>query len=133
MQTWAQNYNPTGNVWLSTVLAAMPLVLLLALMLVFRMKAHRAALVTLAVAILTTIVVFHMPVKLALLASMDGGMYGLFPVFWIIFPVIFLYELTVRAGRFALLQQCVGGITADSRLQLLLIAFTLGAFFEGAS
>lgn len=133
MQTWAQNYNPTGHVWLSTVLAALPLVLLLGLMLALRMQAHRAALITLAVAIITATVFFHMPLKLALLSTMQGSMYGLFPVFWIIFPVIFLYELTVRAGRFALLQQCVGGITADSRLQLLLIAFALGAFFEGAS
>jgi len=131
--TWAQGYNPTGHVWLSTALAAMPLVLLLALMLAVRMKAHRAALITLLFAIATAVVAFHMPVKLAVLSTMFGGMYGLFPVFWIILPVIFLYELTIRAGRFALLQQCVGGITADSRLQLLLIAFTLGAFFEGAS
>jgi lactate permease len=133
MQPWAQGYNPTGHVWLSTALAAMPLVLLLTLMLAVRMKAHRAALLTLLVAVITAVACFQMPVKLALLSTMLGGMYGLFPVFWIIFPVIFLYELTVRAGRFALLQQCVGGITADSRLQLLLIAFTLGAFFEGAS
>ncbi|SEG37219.1 lactate permease [Bryocella elongata] len=133
LKTWAQGYNPTGHIWLSTALAAMPLVLLLALMLAVRMKAHRAALITLLIAIATAVVGFHMPVKLALLSTMLGGMYGLFPIFWIILPVIFLYELTVRAGRFALLQQCVGGITADGRLQLLLIAFTLGAFFEGAS
>lgn len=130
---WAQNYNPTGHVWLSTLLAALPLVLLLALMLVWRMKAHRAALLALLLAIATAIFAFHMPAKLALLATMHGSMYGLFPVFWIIVPVIFLYELTVRAGRFALLQDCLKGVTADSRLQLLLIAFALGAFFEGAS
>ena len=133
MQTWSQNYNPLGAWWGSALVAAAPLAMLLLLLLVLRIKAHRAALIALGVALAIAVGVFHMPAALALMAAADGAAYGLFPVFWIVFPVIFLYELTVRAGRFALLQQCLAGATSDSRLQLLLIAFTVGAFFEGAA
>lgn len=130
---WSQRYDATSYWWLSALLAAVPLLLLLTLMLGLRMKAHRAALITLATALLVTIVGFHMPVNLAALSTLYGIAYGLFPIFWIVFPVIFMYELTVRAGKFALLQQCLTEITEDSRLQLLLIAFAFGAFFEGAA
>ncbi len=130
---WPQNYDPVGSWWVSALLAALPLLLLLTLMLGLRMKVHRASLITLCVAVLVAIGLFHMPVKLAGLALGYGMAYGLFPIFWIVFPVIFMYELTVRAGRFALLQQCLTGLTQDARLQLLLIAFALGAFFEGAA
>ena len=132
-QTWAQSYDATGHWWLSALLAALPLLLLLAMMLGFRMKAHLASLITLAVALVVAVGIFHMPVRLAGLSTGYGILYGLFPIFWIVFPVIFMYELTVRAGRFALLQQCLTGLTEDARLQLLLIAFALGAFFEGAA
>jgi lactate permease len=74
-----------------------------------------------------------MPVHLAALSTLLGAGYGLFPIFWIVFPVIFMYQLTVRAGRFGLLHECLVGVTEDSRLQLLLIAFIFGAFFEGAA
>jgi lactate permease len=130
---WAQNYDPLGHWWLSAAMAALPLVLLMTLLLVAGVKAHKAALLTLATALMIAIVLFHMPVRLAVPAVAYGACYGLFPVFWIIFPVIFLYELTVRSGRFALLQQCLMQVTQDSRLQLLLIAFAFGAFFEGAA
>ncbi len=130
---WTQSYDPAGHWQLSALLAALPLLLLLALMLGLRMKAHRASLITLVVALGVAVGGFHMPVKLAGLATGYGVLYGLFPIFWIVFPVIFMYELTVRAGRFALLQQCLTGVTEDARLQLVLIAFALGAFFEGAA
>jgi lactate permease len=130
---WAQNYNPTGRFWVALLCAAAPLLLLLGLMLGVRMKAHRAALITLVAALLVAIGFFHMPVRLAALATAYGAAYGLFPIFWIIFPVIFIYELTVHAKRFEALQQCIAGVTEDARLQLLLIAFALGAFFEGVA
>lgn len=130
---WAQNYDPTHHWWFSTFWAALPLVLLLVAMMVFRMAAHRAALLSLAAGLAIAIGIFHMPLHLGVLASLYGAGYGLFPVFWIIFPVFFLYDLTVKAKRFPLLQQCLVGITEDSRLQLLLIAFLLGAFFEGVA
>ena len=87
----------------------------------------------LATALLAAIVVFHMPMRLAFTAASYGAGYGLFPICWIILPVIFLYNLTCKTGRFVTLQQSLTGITADSRLQLLLIAFALGSFFEGTS
>jgi lactate permease len=133
LRHWAQTYNPTGHPWVAVLFAGLPLLLLLGLMLILRMKAHRAALITLAVALVITIGLFHMPVRLAGLASLYGFAYGLFPIAWIVLPVFFMYELTVHAGRFQLLQQCISGVTEDARLQLLLIAFALGAFFEGAA
>jgi len=128
---WAQGYDPTGRWWLSTVLAALPIVVLLGAMAILRVKAHVAAVAGLLTALAVSIVLFHMPVRLALTAAAYGAGYGLFPICWIILPVIFLYGLTVKAGRFATLQESLANITDDSRLQLLLIAFALGAFFEG--
>ena len=130
---WVQSYDPLGHWWLSALLAGSPLIVLLTMMLGLKVKAHKASLVTLAVTLFVATVLFHMPVKLAGLSAVYGAAYGLFPIFWIVLPVIFMYELTVHAGRFALLQQCLTGVTHDARLQLLLIAFGLGAFFEGAA
>ena len=131
--TWSQAYDPAHHWWLSTFWAALPLLLLLVLLAGLKLKAHAAALIALAVALVVAAVIFHMPAHLALLATLLGAGYGLFPIFWIIFPVIFMYQLTVRAGRFKLLHECLVGVTEDSRLQLLLIAFLFGAFFEGAA
>ncbi len=130
---WSQAYDPTHHWWLSTFWAALPLVVLLAALLGLRLKAHLSAITALVIGLLVAVGIFHMPVPLALLSTLYGAAYGLFPIFWIVFPVIFLYELNQRAGRFGLLQQCLVGVTEDSRLQLLLIAFALGAFFEGAA
>jgi lactate permease len=130
---WFQGYNPTHHWVLSTFWAALPLVVLLVALVGFKLKAHVAALISLALALAIAVSVFHMPIHLALLSTGFGAGYGLFPIFWIVFPVIFMYELTVRAGRFGLLQECLVRVTEDSRLQLLLIAFIFGAFFEGAA
>ena len=130
---WAQSYDPTGNWILSTLLAALPLIVLLVLIAGLKVKAHLSALAGLGTALLIALAVFHMPGHLAFLATAYGLAYGTFPIFWIVFPVIFMYQLTVRAGRFVLLQQCLVDVTEDSRLQLLLIAFAFGAFFEGAA
>ena len=130
---WLQNYDPTHLWWLSTILAALPLLVLLLSLLGPKLHAHYAALASLAVALLITIGIFHMPAHLALTATVFGAAYGLFPIFWITLPVLFLYRLTVQTGRFHLLQESLIGVTQDSRLQLILIAFALGAFFEGAA
>ncbi len=128
---WPQSYDPAHFWLLSAALAALPLIVLLVAMAGLRIKGHIAALAGLATALAIALVIFHMPIRLALLATGYGIGYGLFPVCWIVFPLLFLYQLTVRAGRFALLQDCLVGVTPDSRLQLLLIAFAFGAFFEG--
>jgi lactate permease len=130
---WSQGYDPTGHWQLSTLIAALPIVVLLGAMAVLHLKAHVAALAGLITALLVATVIFHMPARLAFTAAAYGAGYGLFPICWIILPVIFLYNLTIKTGRFRTLQQSLTGITADSRLQLLLIAFALGAFFEGTS
>jgi len=130
---WSQVYNPLGNAALSTMVAATPVVLLLALIASGKVKAHWAAVIALISALLVASLVFTMPWGLSIRASLLGAAIGLFPIGWIILNVIFLYRLTVEKGWFQILQQSIGGITTDRRLQLLLIAFSFGAFFEGAS
>jgi lactate permease len=130
---WNQVYNPLANEWLSTLIAAVPVVVLLVLIASGKVKAHIAALVALVVAILIAIGIFTMPTGHALRASVLGLVTGFFPIGWIVLNVLFLYRLCVEKGTFELLQRTIGGVTPDRRLQLLLIAFSFGAFFEGAS
>ncbi len=131
--TWKQGYDPIGQWWISTLIAALPVVVLLGTMAILKLKAHVSALLGLLTAIAAATVIFHMPVRLALTAASYGAGYGIFPICWIVLPVIFLYQLTIRAGQFDALQRSLTNITEDSRLQLLLIAFAFGAFFEGAA
>jgi lactate permease len=129
---WSQVYNPFGNATLSTIAAAIPVVLLLVMIASGKVKAHIAAVIALVAAIAVAVFLFTMPAGLALRAALYGVATGMFPIGWIILNVIFLYRLTVERGYFATLQQSVGGLTTDRRLQLLLVAFAFGAFFEGA-
>ena len=130
---WNQVYDPLNQQALSTLVAAIPVVTLLVLLASGKIQAHLAALVALAAAILVATVVFTMPPGHAIRATLLGVATGLFPIGWIVLNVIFLYRLTVEKGVFETLQRTIGSITADRRLQLLLIAFAFGAFFEGAS
>jgi len=130
---WNQVYNPFGNAALSTLAAALPVVTLLALIASNKVKAHFAAIIALIVANLVAIYFFTMPPDLSLRASVLGAVTGFFPIGWIVLNVIFLYRLTVEKGAFETLQTTIGSVTPDRRLQLLLIAFSFGAFFEGAS
>jgi lactate permease len=130
---WNQVYDPFSNPVLSTIAAALPVVTLLVLIASGKAKAYLAALIALVVAILVAVFLFTMPAGLALRAAVLGAVIGFFPIGWIVLNVIFLYRLTVATGAFATLSQAIGGVTRDRRLQLLLIAFSFGAFFEGAS
>ncbi len=130
---WNQVYNPFGNEWLSTLVAALPVVVLLVLIASGKVKAHIAAVIALIVAICIAIFAFTMPTGHALRASVLGLVTGFFPIGWIVLNVIFLYRLCVEKGTFELLQRTIGGVSPDRRIQLLLIAFSFGAFFEGAS
>ncbi|WFU42475.1 L-lactate permease [Bradyrhizobium sp. CB82] len=130
---WNQIYNPLNNAALSTIAAAVPVVSLLIMIASGRVKAHIAAVIAVIITNLITIVVFTMPVNMSLRASVLGIVTGFFPIGWIVLNVIFLYQVTVTTGRFELLKRAVGGVTEDRRLQLLLVAFSFGAFFEGAS
>ena len=132
-QLWSQVYNPLNNAALSTILATLPVVVLLGALAFFRVKAHWAAVMGLATALVVAIAVFGMPVDKAAATAVFGAAYGLMPIGWIILNVIFMYTLTSEKGLFAVLQESLTGITQDRRLQLLLIAFCFGAFFEGAA
>ena len=131
--SWQQQYDPMGHWWLSTIIASLPVIVLLGALAFGHVKAHYAALAGLATALLTAIFGFNMPARLAGATTVYGLLYGLFPIGWIVLNVIFLYQLTVEAGRFEVLKHSLTGITQDRRLQLLLIAFSFGAFFEGAA
>src|SRR6266704_524138 len=130
---WNQVYDPFHNSMLSTIAAALPVVTLLVLIASNKVKAHVAAIVALIVANLVAIAIFTLPADMSLRATILGAVTGFFPIGWIVLNVIFLYRLTVEKGAFETLQQTIGGVTMDRRLQLLLIAFSFGAFFEGAS
>ena len=130
---WNQVYDPFNNAMASTIAAALPVVTLLVLIASNRVKAHVAAVVALVVANFVAIVIFTMPANMSLRATVLGAVTGFFPIGWIVLNVIFLYRLTVEKGAFETLQNTLGGVTNDRRLQLLLIAFSFGAFFEGAS
>ncbi|WP_439925183.1 L-lactate permease [Nitrobacter sp. JJSN] len=130
---WDQVYDPLSSKTLSTIAAALPVVTLLLLIASNRVKAHIAALIALVVANVVAVVIFTMPAGMTLRATLLGAVIGFFPIGWIVLNVIFLYRLTVEKGAFETLQNTIGGVTKDRRLQLLLIAFSFGAFFEGAS
>jgi lactate permease len=130
---WQQRYDPMGHWWLSTIIASLPVIVLLGALAFGHVKAHYAALAGLITALLTAIFGFGMPARMAATTTVYGLAYGLFPIGWIVLNVIFLYQLTVEAGRFEVLKHSLTGITQDRRLQLLLIAFSFGAFFEGAA
>jgi lactate permease len=130
---WNQVYNPFNNALMSTIAAALPVVTLLVLIASNKVKAHIAAVIALIVANCVAIFIFTLPADMSLRATVLGAVTGFFPIGWIVLNVIFLYRLTVEKGVFATLQSTIGGVTNDRRLQLLLIAFAFGAFFEGAS
>src|SRR5262244_1413904 len=130
---WNQVYDPFSNATASTIPAALPVVTLLVLIASNKVKAHIAAIVALIVANLVAIAIFTLPANMSLRATVLGAVTGFFPIGWIVLNVIFLYRLTVEKGVFETLQNTIGGVTTDRRLQLLLIAFSFGAFFEGAS
>ena len=130
---WSQVYDPMGSMLLSTLLAAVPVVVLLGAIGIFEMRAHLAALLGLASALAVAVLAFGMPAKMAGLSALYGAGFGLMPIGWIIINVIFLYQLTSEKGEFDVLQRSIRGISDDRRLQLLFIAFSFGAFFEGAA
>jgi lactate permease len=133
MGLWSQNYDPLGSMWLSTLVCAIPVLILLGGLGIFHIRAHIAALAGLIAALTIAVWVLGMPSGLAARAGFFGASFAITTVCWIIFNLIFLYRLTVKAGLFSVLQDSIGGITDDRRLQLVLIAFCFGAFFEGAA
>lgn len=131
--TWSQHYDPTGNGVVSTLLAAAPVVVLLGAIAWLRIRVHLAAWLGLGVALALALGVYRMPVQPVLGATGYGAAYGLFPIGWIILNLIFLYQLTVRRGLFDVLRGSLASLAPDPRVQVILIAFSFGAFFEGAA
>ena len=130
---WTQGYDPFGQPWLSTSLAALPVVALLGSLALLHLRAHVAALVGLVTSLVVAVAAFGMPASMALASAGYGAAYGLLPIGWIVVNVIFLYQLTEERGLFATLRESITHVTTDARLQLLLVAFAFGAFFEGAA
>ena len=130
---WIQTYDPLGHPWLSTLAAAVPIVLLLAALGVFEWRAHRAALLGLAAALAVSVFIYGMPPGTATATAVYGAAYGFLPIGWIVLNAVFLYSLTVETGQFDILKNSVGRLSTDRRIQALLVAFSFGAFIEGAS
>lgn len=130
---WQQVYDPFGQAWLSTICAALPVVALLGSLAFLKLHAHVAALIGLVTSLVVAVLLFGMPTSMALASAGYGAAYGLLPIGWIVVNVIFLYQLTEERGLFATLRQSITQVTTDARLQLLLVAFAFGAFFEGAA
>ena len=131
--TWSQNYAPLGSVGVSALVAVLPVVTLLGLLAFWRVRAHLAALAGLCVAVLIAIAVYRMPPQLTFAAAVYGAAFGLFPIGWILLNAIFIYNISVESGQFAVLQKQLSGVSRDRRIQALLIAFSFGAFVEGAA
>src|ERR1043166_8125459 len=130
--TWSQVYDPLSNVLLSTAFAALPIVVLLGSLAGLRIRAHYAALLGLLSSFAVAVIIFRMPPAMTIASAGYGAAYGLFPIGWIVLNVIFLYQLTYECGLFERLRHSITGLTEDPRLQLLLVAFSFGAFIEGA-
>ncbi|MEO8039313.1 MAG: L-lactate permease, partial [Betaproteobacteria bacterium] len=133
MELWSQVYDPLGNTFLSTLICSIPVIVLLGGLGIFHIKAHVAAVAGLISSVVIAIFIVGMPAPMAARAALFGGLFGVIGIVWIIVNLIFMYRLTLKSGLFKILQDSIGGISNDRRLQLVLIAFCFGAFFEGAA
>ncbi|MFZ4593388.1 MAG: L-lactate permease [Verrucomicrobiaceae bacterium] len=131
--SWSQNYDPLGNLLVSSLVASLPVVVLLGLLAFWHVRAHLAALAGLSAAALIAVLVYHMPAPLAGIAALNGALFGLFPIGWIVLNAMFVYNLSVETNQFAVLQKQIAGVSGDRRIQALMIAFCFGAFIEGAA
>ena len=131
--TWSQTYAPVGGIGTSALIAAIPVVVLLGLLAFWHVRAHIAAIIALVVAVAVAVFVYGMPLSLAAASAGYGAAFGLLPIGWLILNAIFIYQLSVETGQFAVLQKQIAGISGDRRIQALLIAFSFGAFIEGAA
>lgn len=131
--TWSQNYDPLGNLVLSSCIAAVPVVVLLGLLAFWHVRAQLAAGAGLLTALGIAVLVYGMPAGLAGMAAVNGAVFGLFPIGWIVLNAMFVYNLSVETGQFAVLQRQIASVSGDRRIQALLIAFSFGAFIEGAA
>src|SRR6195256_2675723 len=130
---WTQVYDPLGHWWLSTLIATLPIIVLFGLLAGLKVKPHWCAVAGASTAVFVAVVVFKMPLILAAMSFAYGVAFGLLKIAWIVLSAVFLYDISVETGQFEILKESVAGITADRRLQVLLVAFCFGAFIEGAA
>jgi lactate permease len=131
--TWTQVYDPFGHWWLSSLVAALPLLVLLGLLAGFKVRPHLAAIAGASAAVLSAIFAFGMPAPLALMSFAYGVAFGLLKIVWIVVAAVYLYDISVATGQFEIMKHSIAGLTADRRLQLITVAFCFGAFIEGAA
>jgi lactate permease len=131
--TWTQEVNPFHNITISAIVASIPVIFIFWALIIKKMKGYMASLLTVVVAILVAYVAYGMPLKLSLLSTIHGALYGFFPICWIIIGAVFLYNVSVKSGQFEIIKSFMASITTDRRLQALLIAFSFGSFLEGAA
>lgn len=132
MNTWFQAYDPLNNIWLSALIAFLPIALFFASLVLFKLKGHIAGLLTVLSTLIIAVFVYDMPFSKAIWSFVYGALYGIWPITWIIIAAIFLYKITVKSGYFDVLKESIVAITPDQRIQVILIAFCFGAFLEGA-
>src|SRR5688500_17308289 len=131
---WQHNYEPLGgSLGISAIVAAIPILVLFLMLGVLRKPAWMAAMSALASAFIVALAVYGMPLQLAVMSTLYGAAFGVFPIAWIVFASIMLYRLAVDTGKFEVIKDSVGGLTNDRRLQAMFIAFSFGAFIEGAA
>jgi lactate permease len=130
---WKQVIDPLNNISLSALVAVIPVLFIFWALIVKKMKGYKASLIATAIAILIAVFIYGMPTRLALLSTVNGAMYGLFPICWIVISAVFLFNITVKSGQFEIIKHFMGSVTSDRRLQALLIAFSFGAFLEGTA
>lgn len=130
---WTQPVDPCHNMAMSCVVAIVPVAVIFWALVVRKIKGYHASMLATAAALFIAVVVYRMPVNLALLSAANGALYGLFPICWIVFTAVFLFNITIRSGQFEIIRGFLAGITADRRIQALLIAFSFGSFLEGTA
>ncbi|KAB7668389.1 lactate permease LctP family transporter [Bacillus sp. B1-b2] len=133
MAPWNQVYDPMNNIWVSAIIAAIPIIFFILMLTVFKLKGYIAGAYSIIVAALVAILFYKMPVVLVAMSAFYGMVAGIWPVASIVFAAIFLYKITVKTGKFAIIENSISFITSDQRLQVLIVAFSFGAFLEGAA
>ncbi|MBI1453244.1 L-lactate permease [Acinetobacter sp. FL51] len=133
LHQWQQIYDPIGNIWLSSLVALIPIIFFFLALAVFRLKGSVAGTITVVLAMLVSLFAYQMPVAMAFASMVYGFFYGLWPIAWIIIGAVFLYKVSVKTGQFDIIRSSILSITEDQRLQMLLVGFAFGTFLEGAA
>ncbi|MCO4935722.1 L-lactate permease [Escherichia coli] len=133
MDIWSQDYDPVGNIWLSSLTASLPILFFFFALIKLKLKGHVAATWTVIIALIVALLFYKMPLTAALASVLYGFFYGLWPIAWIIIAAIFVYKISVKTGQFDIIRASVLSVTPDQRIQMLIVGFAFGAFLEGAA